>query len=376
MERFTEGFVEETNSGESTVNQKPVLPPDVNKEEKELYDMLLAGFGKDERVAEVTNDEWKKMNASEHVVTYSEHMLVDTEATMANQDKEELMASLKAGRILTGKIVRIKSANKDKAIATHLAEVQFGNDSFRIFIPSYLLYLYNVKSKTTKNDELSVQKVLIDMIGAEVNFIVKFVDLSKKIAYASRLDAMQKIGRENYIKKTSTGRPRVGRGSIVEARIIAVKKHSIVLDVLGSETCISAVTSKNELSWSRIEDCRTVFRVNDMIPVRILGIEERVVKKHNEQYKLIFTVVSHRQTTQDPMEKYWDSIDEGDPGRAVVTGIYNGNVFLSFMNRVEILCKAPQHGDMPYIGMECTVKITKKQIGEDGTKRIFGVFIY
>jgi len=357
----------------------PITPSDMTQEESDmlaLFSHLMQLASKNApKIAQASDKEWKELNKSEHIVTSGESLQAETKATKFKSDLERLMASSKSGRILTGTIIGIRSTNVDKDIATWVAEVQFGYDTCTVLIPSYLLYHYDITKYTNPGQERLVHNTMENMIGADIGFVVRHVDKAKKLAYASRLQALEQEAYNNYIRIVrSTGKPRANVGEFIEAKVLAIRNNSIIVNALGSDTIIPANTEDNRISWEFVNDCHTMFSVNDVIAVKILGIQEQKVEKYNDSYRLVATKLSHKETLPNPIEEYWDTIQEDEIGTAVVTAIRDGNVYCKYKNRVNILCKSPSRGIEPYIGQKRNVRITLKKDEPGEGKRIFGVF--
>lgn len=326
------------------------------------------------KVSQASDEEWKEITKSEHIVTSGVELKAKTQATRVQEDLEDLIASSKGSRILTGTIIGVRSTNSDNNVSTWVAEVQYGNDTCKVYIPSYLLYHYDITKYKDPGKENEVHRHMQDMIGADINFVVRHVDKATKTAYASRLQALQQEAQANYVRVTRNGKPRATVGSIVEAKVVAVRNHAIVVDALGAEAIIPAKTGDNRLSWEVIPDCHDMFQINDIIPVKIMDMKEVNVEKYSDKYSLVSVKLSHKDTQPNPLDEYWDTITEGEIGMATITAIREGNVYCKYKNRVTILCKYPERGTEPTVGQRRNVKITLKKNEAGEGKRIFGTF--
>lgn len=338
---------------------------------------LLQGGGP--AVTKASAQDWQQMTKTEHVVTTGDTLQAETEASKIKDDLTNLVASAKSQKTLTGTIIGVKSANSDNDTATQLAEIQYGNDTCTVLIPSYELWDYEVEKYRTKDSERPIQKNMIDMLGAEVNFIVQKVDKASRTAIASRLQALEKEVKNNYIRKTRTGKPRVMVGSLVEAKIVAIKAHAVIVNVLGIDTAIPATATDNRLAWDYVPDCpmwcaENGLEKNKIIQVRVQGIDLAKAKKLNREYTLGQIKVNYKVTCPNPIEAYWDRIHEGEVGMATVTAVTGAGVFVKYMNRVTVLCKTPDLGTAPYAGLQRPIEITLKEDRPETGKRIFGIF--
>ena len=357
------------------------------------------------KVNRASDEDWAKIKKSEHVVTMGKELKAKTKATMTMEDLESLIDSAKSKRHLTGTIVGVRSidsgdsdpdGSKAKALAeaakkngsnasdfekpemtikTWVAEVRYGNDTVQVLIPSYQLYAYNVSDNRTPEGEEIIHRHLQDMVGCEIEFVARHVDKAKKICFASRLQALDDNGWGNYIRQTKSGKPRITEGSIAEAKVVAVRNHAVIVDVGGAETVLQANKENNNLSWGYVDNCHKLFKINDVIPVKVLALRQVKHRVYNESYNIMQVKVSYKDTQTNPMDEYWDTIHEGEIGLAEITRISDARVFCKYKGRVDILCKAPQYGARVMVGDTRKVQITIKKTTETGEKRIFGIFV-
>lgn len=318
--------------------------------------------------------EFKEMMRSEHVIAESSDSKIDTPQTRLRQDLAELNASAQAKRILTGKVVGARPVNPDSKISTILADVKFGNGTCNVYIPSYNFFNYKVSENTTAGEQDKIRKIMDDYVGAEIRFVVRSVEVASKTAYADRIQALDMDGYANYVKTTSTGKPRVSVGSIVQGKVTRVARTGVTVCALGSETTIKANKEENEVSWSYVPDCKQLFKVNDTVNCRVLAIKQEEVKKFNNSYTIVRTKLSIRQTTKNPIDEYFDMITEGSHYLSVVTGVFENTVFVKVKDVIDVAVSYPKFGELPERGQERPIRITEK-VEKDGKKLIFGVFV-
>lgn len=357
------------------------------------------------KVAQASEEDWDKIKKSEHIVTLSKELKAKTKTTKTMEDLEALIDSAKSKKHLTGTIVGVRSIDlgdidkdgskakaleeakkrtgnttddfsvADEEIKTWVAEIQFGNDTCQVLIPSYQLYPYKATNNRTLDAEMVIHRHMQDMVGAEIEFVVKHVNKGKKLAFASRLQALDDNGWGNYVRQTRSGKPRIKEGSIAEGRVVAIRNHAVIIDVGGAETTLQANREVNNISWSYVPDCHELFKINDIIPVKVLEVNTIKHKVYNESYNIVSIRASLKETTPNPIEEYWTSIHEGEIGIATVTKISDARCFCKYKNRVDILCKTPTHGAKVMEGDVRKVQITIKKDEPGQGKRIFGMFI-
>lgn len=345
----------------------------LTESERKIFEELQRKVSRKGRsITRATKAEKKEMYNSNHVVTETGELEVKTESTKLREDLTELNASYQAKRVLEGTIIGCRSANPDSDIATTLAEVEFGNGTCTVLIPDFVLFQFDLTKYRTKEYQQAVARRTREMIGANIKFVVKTLDQPHRIAYADRLKAMEAEAYGNYIRETKEGRPRVTPGMLVQARIVAVRKDALVVYALGSE----AVIRKDEVSWLYISDLREEYQVNQMVIVKVLDVKAVEVEKYqNEKYRLVQSKLSIKQTTTDPMNKWFDYFKVGGLYQATITGVTESGkgVFVTLQNRVVCMCGYPKYGNLPVLGEQRVVEVTEKKDDENG-KLIYGVF--
>lgn len=333
--------------------------------------MQKMAFYNPHKFAAASRAQKKEMFASQHIVTETGDVKVENEATKLKQDMLELAASAKAKRILSGYINGYREIETNGNIKQYLADVTYGNGTCKVLIPDYVLFHYQYEDHLTQKTQQAVQNRLRRMIGAEIRFIVKYFDQKTKTAYADRLKAMESIAWSNYVRETADGKPRIYAGLIVQGRVIAVASNYIIVNALGSDSKVM----REECSWNYINDCREVFKANDHVNCKVLAVKEIDAEKASKEiYHLIGTSLSIKQTTENPVKKYYDNYSVNGLYRAIVTYLNEDGVFVVLDDKVPCLAAHPRYGELPAIGDMRVIKITEKTKNEEtGEYRIFGV---
>lgn len=115
---------------------------------------------------------------------------------------------------------------------------------------------------------LRQNKILNNMLGCEIDFLIKGLDPKTRSIVASRKEAMLKKRQIFYLDKDASGMPKVYEDRIVQARVIAVAEKVVRAEIFGVETSILA----RDLSFDWMGDARERFQVGDHILVRILDV--------------------------------------------------------------------------------------------------------
>ena len=110
-------------------------------------------------------------------------------------------------------------------------------------------------------------KILGNMLGCEIDFIIKGLDNNSRSLVASRKDAMLKK-RQIFYLPDANGNSRVCVDRVVQARVVAVAEKVVRVEIFGVETSILA----RDLSWDWLGNANEMFHVGDQILVRILDI--------------------------------------------------------------------------------------------------------
>lgn len=115
---------------------------------------------------------------------------------------------------------------------------------------------------------LRQNKILNNMLGCEIDFIVKGLDKQSRSIVASRKDAMLKKRQIFYLDTGPNGIPKVREDRVVHARVIAVAEKVVRAEIFGVETSILA----RDLSFDWLGDAKERFYVGETILVRVLNV--------------------------------------------------------------------------------------------------------
>ena len=128
-----------------------------------------------------------------------------------------------------------------------------------------------IQDETHDYGDLSLRqnKVLNNMLGCEIDFVIKGLDTKSRSIVASRKDAMLKKRQIFYFDQDSSGQTKIHEDRIVQARVIAVAEKVVRAEIFGVETSILA----RDLSFDWLGDARERFQVGEHILVRILNVD-------------------------------------------------------------------------------------------------------
>lgn len=190
---------------------------------------------------------------------------VETEESREDAIWHEIHNAYRTRRILTGQLGGIEQTDNGKTITI----VDY--KGFRIVIPLKEMMINVGRSPSGQEyAELMLRqnKILGNMLGAEIDFIVKGIDSKTRSVVASRKEAMLRKRQIFYLDTDTAGMYRIYEGRIAQARVIAVAEKVIRVEVFGVECSIMA----RDLAWEWIGDAHERFSVGDQVLVRILNV--------------------------------------------------------------------------------------------------------
>lgn len=221
-----------------------------------------SGAKKEETQAEVRQNKPK----ADPILTLEVDGEVTTETHEMDAAWHEILTSHRSRRILTGMLGGVEETELGKTLAI----VDY--KGFRVVIPlkEMLVKLEKNLHGAEYTDMIRRQnKLLSNMLGCEIDFIVKGVDPKTRTVVASRKEAMLKKRQVFYMNQDASGSYRIYEGRTVQARVIAVAEKAVRIEAFGVECSIMA----RDLSWDWIGDANERFSVGDQILVRILEVK-------------------------------------------------------------------------------------------------------
>ena len=191
---------------------------------------------------------------------------VITEEMQADIAWHEIHNAYRTRRILSGTLAGLEQLDNGKYVGI----VDY--KGYRILIPmKQMIYNYpnQIQGPEYKEEMQKLHRNLSNMLGAEIDFMVKGIDSKARSVVASRKDAMNRKRQIFYMDEDLNGERRIREGRLVQARIIGVHEKILRLEIFGVETTIYA----RNLSWEWIGDVHDHYSVGDHIVVRITKVE-------------------------------------------------------------------------------------------------------
>ena len=245
----------------------------------------------------------------------------------------EIHNAYRTRRILTGKLGGIEQLDNRKTVAV----VDY--KGFRIIIPlkEMMINLGCSPSGQEYTDLMLRQnKILGNMLGADIDFVVRGIDSKTRSVVASRREAMMRKRQTFYFDLDPDGMYRVYEGRIVQARVIAVAEKVVRVEVFGVECSILA----RDLAWDWIGDAHERFAVGDEVLVRILSVRRNSLEDLGIRADIKST---SENTDRDNLQKC--RIQGKYAGK--VTDVHKGVVYVRLANGVNAVAHSCYDYRMP-----------------------------
>ena len=211
---------------------------------------------------------------------------------------QNINSSKDRGKILIGKIIAIETEKmKDADITCAIVDFK----GIKVLIPATEI------ATDFKNNK----KLLRNMMGAEIKFIIIETDKISSKAVGSRIKAMERI-REINIKKVEVG-------DKIYAKVIGVWRKFIRIECLGADF----VVKSQDLQNGYIEDVSKMYKINEEIKV--------VIKKVSEENQMI--KISIKDLLDDPFKNIRKDFTEKGEYLATITGYTDNRHICKYSTR-------------------------------------------
>lgn len=188
-------------------------------------------------------------------------------------------------------------------------------------------------------------RVVRSIIGSEIDFIVKGIDVEEEIAVASRKAAQE--------LRTRLELPKHNVGDKVMVRVVAVGRDRIRVDLYGVEV----IVPKNEIEHGYVANPAEHVQIGDRVPAIIKELE---IMTDPPKIKL-----SLKDAKPDPFINVPNKYRIGGEYLATVTGMPQYGVFVNLEQGVSALCPYPRWSEFDLeVGDMVLVKIRRINQGE------------
>ena len=258
---------------------------------------------------------------------------VETEEQLAEIAWHEIRNAYRTRRILTGMLGGIEQTDNGKTVA--IVEYK----GYRIIIPlreMVVNFPNNVSGDDYKDLVVRHHKLVSNMLGADIDFLVKGIDSKTRSVVASRREAMLKKRQTFYMETDNSGTYKIYDGRIVQARVIAVAEKAIRIEAFGVECSIMA----RNLSWDWIGDAHDRYSVGDQIVVRVLSVKRDNVEDLSIKADVKSVSDNNRRTNLSQCR-----IQSKYAGK--VTDVHKGVVYVRLTNGVNAVAHSCYDRRMP-----------------------------
>lgn len=292
----------------------------------------------------------RRKAAAAPILTIDARGEAETQENVEDTIWHEIHNAYRTRKMLTGFLGGVEQTDNGKTIA--IVEYK----GFRVIIPlkEMMINLGGNTDSSAEYDELMRRqnKVLSNMLGAEIDFIVKGIDSKTRSVVASRKDAMLKKRQLFYLNTDAAGMYRIYEGRVVQARVIAVAEKVIRVEVFGAECSILA----RDLSWDWIGDAHERFSIGDQILVRVLSVKRESLE--NISIKADVKSVSENQSHENLKKCRVQSKYAGK-----VTDVHKGVVYVRLTNGINAVAHSCYDRRMP--GKKDDVSFAVTRIDEE-----------
>ena len=255
------------------------------------------------------------------VLTVEARGEVETEEVREDTIWHEIHNAYRTRRILSGQLGGVEQTDGGKTIAI----VDY--KGFRIVIPIKEMLVPQGRFPSGQEyTDLMMQynKLLNNMLGAEIDFVVRGIDSKTRSVVASRREAMLKKRQIFYLDMDNDGMYRVYDGRLVQARVIAVAEKVVRVEIFGIDYPILA----RDLSWDWIGDARERFSVGDRVLVRILKVQR------DEKPENISVTADIKSVSNNSIRENLKKCRVQGKYAGKVTDVYKGIVYIRLSNGV------------------------------------------
>lgn len=176
----------------------------------------------------------------------------------------EVVNAFRTGRIVSSCISGIETLADDwNVVVVHY-------EGYRVLIPIGEMMIDLDGDGRERADTVNRQiRIANNMLGAQIDFIIRSVDEAAGSIVASRKDAMMKKRRIFYLPGEDGKAPMIFPGRKVEARVIAVAPKVVRLEVFGIEISVRV----RDMCHVWLLDAAERYTIGDVVQVTVKTVE-------------------------------------------------------------------------------------------------------
>lgn len=247
---------------------------------------------------------------------------------------QNINTSWHKGKILTGTAIAIETEKVKFTVDKKVKEKEI--DSLIVNFKNIKVLIPAEELRDGKVDK----KILRNMIGSELKFVIMEIDKLTNKAVASRkkaMDMLQKIQLKRYAV-----------GDKIFCKVIMVYPKFIEVECLGKDLKLKA----EDLEYGYVANLSNIYQVGDKI--------KTVIKNINANEGLL--VVSHKETKQDPYMVVRKNYVEGGEYLGIISGYSDNGVFVKLEQGIDTMASLPNWMESPPMpGDRVIVKVKRIQ---------------
>ncbi len=254
----------------------------------------------------------------------------------------ELMNAQRTRKILSGPLSGIERLEGGWVVAVIYYK------GCRVLIPMEEMMINLEGDGRENSDPVNRQTRLANnMLGAELDFIVRDLDEGSGSVAASRREAMLRK-RQQFYMPSQDGPPMIVPERVVEARVIAVAPKAVRLEVFGIECSIKA----RDMTWEWLSDANEKFATGDVVNVM-------VKKVSGDSVETMKVEVSAREAKANVNKENLMRLKKQGKYVGKVTDVYRGTFFLCLNCRVNAVAHSCNTASLPGQGDEVGFLVTR-----------------
>ena len=267
----------------------------------------------------MANEAEKTLHEMQQVLTIDANGAYETEEDKAELLWHELQNVCRSKRILSGVLSGVEETSSGS-----IAVVYYKGQ--RMIIPVSEMEL-NLSEQNGYGEMKGRQvRILNNMVGCEIDFILIALDDTARSVVASRRLAMLAKRRKFYFPNEN-GNAQITEGRVVQARVIAVAEKVVRLEVFGAECAVPA----RDIAWEWVGDAREKYHVGDRVMAVVTSVESDA-----ETMNVKITADMKRLMKNEVLEKLKECKVQGRySGR--ITDIHKGVIFVRLSNGVNAI---------------------------------------
>lgn len=254
----------------------------------------------------------------------------------------EIVNAYRTRKILSGNLSGIERLEGGWVVAVVYYK------GYRVLIPMEEMMINLEGDGRENSDPLNRQTRLANnMLGAELDFIVRELEEKSKSVVASRKEAMLRKRQQFYVSQQDVP-PMILPGRVVEARVIAVAQKAVRLEVFGVECSLKA----RDMSWEWMADANEKYAIGDIVSVVVKKVSGESVEKMKVEVSAKEAGINNNKENLMRLRRQGKYVGK-------VTDVYKGTYFLCLDCKVNAVAHSCNTASLPGQGDEVGFLVTR-----------------